>query len=179
MLAHEISGFPGTVWAFACLGVPLVTCVSLAAARTVTRSQADAARLAGGERHLFRLTLRATFPMAALAAALAAVFTLADPGPGQILGWPGAAGELLVSFAARYDVAAATRQAAALAFVAALFAWPLAWIIAPEIAHALLARDTERADRRTLDSHRARARRNCCRRRCAAARRPAPSAPRA
>ena len=94
MLAHEISGFPGTVWAFACLGVPLVTCVSLAAARTVTRSQADAARLAGGERHLFRLTLRATFPLVALAAALAAVLTLADPGPGQILGWPGAAGEL-------------------------------------------------------------------------------------
>ena len=54
-----------------------------------------------------------------------------------------------MSFAARYDVAAATRQAAALAFVAALFTWPLAWIIAPEIAHALLARDTERADRRT------------------------------
>ncbi len=147
MLAHEISGFFGTVWAFACLGVPLVACASLAAAHTVTRSQADAARLAGGERHLFHLTLRATFPLAALAATLAAALTLADAGPGQILGWPGAAGELLVSFAARYDVTLATRQAAALAFVAALLAWPLAWKLAPHIADALLARDTERAER--------------------------------
>lgn len=145
MLAHRISGFSGTVWAFVCLGVPLVAFASLAAAQTVTRSQADAARLAGGERHLFRLTLRATFPLAALAATLAAVFTLADAGPGQILGWPGAAGELLMSFAARYDVALATRQAAALAGVAALLAWPLAWKVAPHIADALLARDTERA----------------------------------
>jgi iron(III) transport system permease protein len=148
MLAHGISGFPGTVWAFACLGVPLVGCASLTAAHSITRSQADAARLAGGERHLFFLALRATFPLAALAATLAAVLTLADPGPGQILGWPGAAGELLVSFAARYDVALATRQAAALACVAALLAWPLAWKLAPHIADALLARDTERAVRR-------------------------------
>jgi iron(III) transport system permease protein len=145
MLAHEISGFPGTVWAFSCFGVPLVACTSLAAAHTVTRSQADAARLAGGEAHLSRLASRATFPFAALAAMLAAVLTLADPGPGQILGWPGAAGELLVSFAARYDVALATRQAATLAIVAALLAWPLVWKLAPDIGDALLARDTERA----------------------------------
>jgi iron(III) transport system permease protein len=147
MLSHTISGFSGTVWTFACLGVSLVACASLAATQTITRSQADAARLAGGESHLLRLALRAAFPLAALASILVAVLTLADPGPGQILGWQGAAGELLVSFAARYDLAIATRQAAVLAIVAALLAWPFAWKLAPQILGALLTRDTERPDR--------------------------------
>ncbi|MGH8472970.1 MAG: AAA family ATPase, partial [Gammaproteobacteria bacterium] len=41
--------------------------------------------------------------------------TLADPGPGQIFGWPGAASELLTGFTARYDRTLATQQAVALA----------------------------------------------------------------
>lgn len=144
MLWRGMDGAIAVVWAFACLGVPLVTFAALAATLTVTRGQADAARLAGGERHLFRLTLRAAFPLAGLAAALAGVLTLADPGPGQIFGWPGAAGELLTSFAARYDRALATRQAMALAAIAALLAWPLAWRLAPEVAAGLFARDVNR-----------------------------------
>ncbi len=144
MLWRGLGGAPGVVWAFACLGVPLVSFAALAATLTLTRGQADAARLAGGERHLFRLALRAAFPLAGLAAALAGALTLADPGPGQIFGWPGAASELLTSFAARYDRALATQQALALAAVAALLAWPLAWKLAPEVAAGLFARDLNR-----------------------------------
>jgi iron(III) transport system permease protein len=144
MLWRGLGGAPAVVWAFACLGVPLVSFAALAATLTLTRGQADAARLAGGEGHLFRQAMRAAFPLAGLAAALAGVLTLADPGPGQIFGWPGAAGELLTSFAARYDRALATRQALALAVVAALLAWPLAWKLAPEVAAGLFARDVNR-----------------------------------
>jgi ABC-type Fe3+ transport system permease subunit len=144
MLWRGLGGAPAVVWTFACLGVPLVSFAALAATLAVTRSQADAARLAGGEHHLFRLASRAAFPLAGLAAALAGVLTLADPGPGQIFGWPGAASELLTSFAARYDRALATHQALALAAVAALLAWPLAWRLAPEVASGLLARDVHR-----------------------------------
>jgi iron(III) transport system permease protein len=168
-LWRGLGGVTAVVWAFACLGVPLVSFAALAATLTLTRGQADAARLAGrsasslsaccdlkiltradessavlGERHLFRLALRAAFPLAGLAAALAGALTLADPGPGQIFGWPGAASELLTSFAARYDRALATRQALALAVVAALIAWPLAWKLAPEVAAGLFARDVNR-----------------------------------
>lgn len=144
MLWSGLSGALAVVWGFLCLGVPVVTFAALAATLTLTRGQADAARLAGGERHLFRLALRAAFPLAGLAAALAGVLTLADPGPGQIFGLPGAAGELLVSYAARYDRDLATRQALALAAVAALVAWPLAWKLAPEVAAGLFARDVAR-----------------------------------
>jgi iron(III) transport system permease protein len=141
MLWRGLAGAPAVVWGFVCLGVPLVTFAALAATLTLTRGQADAARLAGGQSHFFRLALRAAFPLAGLAAALAGVFTLADPGPGQIFGWPGAASELLTSFAARYDRTLATQQAIALAAVAALLAWPLAWKLAPEVASGLFARD--------------------------------------
>ncbi|MBI4622962.1 MAG: hypothetical protein HY736_07005 [Verrucomicrobia bacterium] len=144
MLWRGSGGVAPVVWAFAGLGIPLVACAAFAATLALTRSQADAARLAGGERHLLRLARRSAFPLAGLAATLAGVLTLADPGPGQILGWPGAAGELLVSFAAHYDSALATRQALALTAVAALFAWPLAWRLAPEVAVGLFARDVAR-----------------------------------
>jgi ABC-type Fe3+ transport system permease subunit len=144
MLWRGFRGAPAVVWVFACLGVPLVTFAALAATLTLTRGQTDAARLAGGERVLFRLALRAALPLAGLAAALAGALTLADPGPGQISGWPGAASELLTSFAARYDRALATQQAVALAAVTALLAWPLAWKLAPEVAAGLFARDVNR-----------------------------------
>lgn len=144
MLWPGLGGAFAVMWVFACLGVPLVTFAALAATLTLARGQTDAARLAGGERHLFRLALRAAFPLAGLAAALAGALTLVDPGPGQIFGWPGAASELLTSFAARYDRALATQQAVALAAVAALLAWPLAWKLAPEVAAGLFARDVNR-----------------------------------
>ncbi|MBI4505854.1 MAG: hypothetical protein HY691_09990 [Chloroflexi bacterium] len=144
MLWRGLGGAPAVVWVFASLGVPLVSFAALAATLTLTRGQADAARLAGGEWHVFRQAMRAAFPLAGLAAALAGVLTLADPGPGQIFGWPGAAGELLTSFAAHYDRALATRQALALAVVAALLAWPLAWKLAPEVASGLFSRDVNR-----------------------------------
>ena len=144
MLTPHFDGALATLGSFACLGVPLVAFASLAATMAITRSQTDAARLAGGDRLLFALGRRATFPLAALAAVLAGVMTLADPGPGQIFGWHGAAGELLVSFAAQHDAASATRQAWALAAISALLVWPLAWSLAPEIAAGLSARDVAR-----------------------------------
>lgn len=144
MLAPRIGGGLATLGAFACLGVPLVAFASLAATMAITRSQADAARLAGGDPLVFALGRRATFPLAALAAVLAGAMTLADPGPGQIFGWHGAASELLVSFAAQHDASLATRQAWAMAAISALLAMPLAWRLAPEIAAGLSARDVAR-----------------------------------
>jgi iron(III) transport system permease protein len=141
MLWRGFAGAPAVAWVFACLGVPLVTFAALAATLTITRGQADAAVLAGGERHLFRLAMQAAFPLAGLAAALSGVLTLSDPGPGQIFGWPGAPSEILTSFAARFDRALFTQQALTMAAVAGMLSWPLIWKLAPEVAAGLFARD--------------------------------------
>lgn len=136
-----LSGFNGTAVAFALFGVPLVLFITLASVRGISRSQVDAARLAGGERHLFACVARSVFPAAALTGALAGVLTLSDPGPGQILGYSGAASEILASFAAQYDFALAARQCLLLAGVVFVFTLPVALLLAPRLATGLLARD--------------------------------------
>jgi ABC-type Fe3+ transport system permease subunit len=152
LLWRGLDGLAAAVWAFACFGVPLVFITTLAAMRAVTHGQADAARLAGGERLLFHLSLRGTRPVAALASVLAAVLTLADVGPGQIFGWHGAASELLISFAARYDRVLATHQALAITIVAAAVTWPLVWRLAPLLMTSLLGRDTTPLTRHRMTS---------------------------
>ena len=136
-----LAGLGGTVLVFSFFGVPLVLFGTLAAIRGVARSQADAVRLAGGEWHLVARVAREVLPAASLTAALAGVLTLSDPGPGQILGHAGAAAEILVSFAARYDFGLAARQCLLLAGVVLVIALPVALRLAPRLATALLARD--------------------------------------
>jgi len=136
-----LSGFNGTAAAFALFGVPMVLFITLASVRGISRRQVDAARLAGGERHLFACVARSVFPAAALTGAVAGVLTLSDPGPGQILGFSGAASEILASFAAQYDFALAARQCLLLAGVVFVFALPVALLLAPRLAIGLLARD--------------------------------------
>ncbi|GMU52905.1 MAG: hypothetical protein AMXMBFR33_20510 [Candidatus Xenobia bacterium] len=141
MLWPGLGGLTGVIWAFASLGIPLVSLATMSATCSITGSQVDAASLAGGRSHVYALALQSTFPLAALAATLVAALTLADAGPGQIFGWAAVSNELLISFAARYDRGLATHQALWLAGVAALLTWPLAWKLAPEIAASLFARD--------------------------------------
>jgi len=136
-----LSGFTGTVLSFTLFALPLVTFVSLAAVGAVTRSQRDAARLAGGELHLMRRVVGNVLPVAVLTAVLASALTLSDPGPGQILGYSGAAAEILGSFASQYDFALAARQCLALAVIVLLITLPIILLLAPRFASGLLARD--------------------------------------
>lgn len=136
-----LSGFTGTVIAFATFGTPLVAFITLASVRGISRSQVDAARLAGGERHLAWCVTSSVFPAAMLTGILAGVLTLSDPGPGQIFGHSGAASEILVSFASQYDFALAARQCLTLAGVVFVLSSPVAGFLAPRLATGLLARD--------------------------------------
>jgi len=138
-----LSGAPGVVLAFAALGIPLVFYTTYAATRSITGSQADAVRLAAGEASLLRYAARGVFPAAVLAALLAGVLTLSDPGPGQILGFSGIATQILTSFSALYDFEAAATQCAVLAGLVLAVALPVAWLAAPRVSSQLLATDTE------------------------------------
>lgn len=138
-----LSGASGSVIAFMAFGLPLVLYVTFVAARGLSKNQVDAVRLAGGERAVFRYALRSGLPAAALAAMLAAILTLSDPGPGQILGFSGVATEILISFSALYDFELAASQCLALTGIVLLLALPAAWLSAPTFAEGLLARDVE------------------------------------
>lgn len=144
-----LSGATAGVLACSALGVPLVLFATLLAVSLVTQGQADAARLAGGETILLRYATHSAAWPATAAAVFAALLSLADPGPGQILGYATAAGEVLVSFAAFYDFDLAARQSLALTAIALAITIPLFGMLAPRVEASLLSRDTKPASRRS------------------------------
>jgi iron(III) transport system permease protein len=136
-----LSGLTGTVLAFLCWALPLVIYMTLITARCLSKSQIEAVRISGGEKLVLRCATQALLPGAILAAALAGILTLADPGPGQILGYPGVAYEILSSFSASYDFALAAKQCAGLTALVLVMSIPVATMIAPNVAVGLLGRD--------------------------------------
>jgi iron(III) transport system permease protein len=135
-----ISGYSGCVLMFLPAAVTLVlftTAVSLAA---LSRSQIEAARLAGGEGTVFRLACRHALVPAALAAILAGIITLSDPGAGFAVGLPLASSEILLSFTAFYDYALAGRQCLMLALLVLTAALPIAYLAAPRLVADISAR---------------------------------------
>ena len=127
-----LSGFTGTVLAFLCWAVPLVVYMTFVTARRLSNSQIEAVRIAGGEQLVLRCAMRALLPAATLAATLAGILSLADPGPGTILGYPGVAYEILLSFSASYDFALAAKQCAGLTGLVLVLSIPVAVFDRPE-----------------------------------------------
>ena len=56
-VSEALSGFPGCLLVLSTQGIPLVLLIAYAATLALSGSQVDAARLAGGERAVFRLRL--------------------------------------------------------------------------------------------------------------------------
>ena len=136
-----LRGAPGCVLVFATTAIPLVLLTAWAATAALGATQAEAVRLAGGEGALVRSALRHAALPALLAAGLAGVLVLSDPGPGQIFGERTAAAEILVSFAAFFDFGLAARQGIALAALVLVLTLPLAALAAPRLAAAVLPRE--------------------------------------
>jgi iron(III) transport system permease protein len=133
-----LSGASGCVLAFTALGVPLVLFAVLLAVRSLPKSQIDAALLAGGEGAVVWHVGRATLPIAVSVSLLSGVLSLSDPGPGQILGFAGAATQILVSFSSLYDFELAARQCVTIAAVVLLVSAPLVWSCSRLLAIGLL-----------------------------------------
>src|SRR5262249_60035775 len=142
-----LSGQAGCVLVFAGGALPLVLLTSYAATGALSGSQIDAARLAGGERTVLLHACRHVAVPASLAAALAGVLTLSDPGPGLILGLPTAASEILTNFAARHDYPRAPRQCVELTVLVLLFAAPFAYLAAPMLASEMTTRPPQSGHR--------------------------------
>jgi iron(III) transport system permease protein len=132
--------FRGCILVGATTTTALVLFASYAGALELSRSQHEAALLAGGERVLLERAAQHALRPAILAATLGAVLTLSDPGPGQILGVHTVSAEILTSFAARYDLALAARQCLILTVLVFSLALPLAWLAGPRMADGVLPR---------------------------------------
>lgn len=130
----------GPFLVFGALTVPLVLWASYAAAASLSGSQLDAARLAGGEAAAMRHAARHVTVPALLAAILGGVLTLSDPGPDQIFGSQRAASRILASFSAQHDFELAARQCLLLGAVVLVLTLPAALLAAPRIAAAMLSR---------------------------------------
>ncbi len=142
-------GPPATVWingrfgcclVFLASAVPLVLWITYAATISVAGTQIEAARMAGGERTVVWFTGRYVAVTAMLAAILAGILTLSDPGPGQILGQRTAASEVLTSFSSLYDYGLAAWQCLTLTLAVLTFVAPLMFLTAGRLASQILAR---------------------------------------
>ncbi|MFN2477466.1 MAG: ABC transporter permease subunit [Chthoniobacterales bacterium] len=141
------SGFAGCVWAHGALAMSLAAWGALLALRGISGSQVDAALIAGGDTTLWRAALRLTWPSALAGALLGGAIAAGESGPGVLLGWPTAAGEILAAFAARYDFAEAARRSLALGAVTLAAALILARPGAFALEAAVTSRDPSRTFR--------------------------------
>ncbi|MCI0642809.1 MAG: hypothetical protein L0Y72_17865 [Gemmataceae bacterium] len=142
-----LSGHTGCVVVLLAAAIPLVLWVCHAATRNISGSQIEAARLAGGERTVLKYAIAHVAFSGVLVASLAGVLTLADPGPGLILGLRTAASEILTSFAARYDFNLAGRQCVYLTLAVLMLAIPMAIVAAPRLTAELLPRQVRSGQR--------------------------------
>ncbi len=136
------AGFWGTAMVLGMQSVPLVFFTTLAACRNLTATQIDAARLHGGEPTVLRSSAGACCLPAVLAAILAGVLSLSDPGAALILGGRVVAVEILTSFSSLFDFSLAARQCLLLAGLVILLVLPLLVLGLRAFAVAVLARQT-------------------------------------
>lgn len=142
-VSASLSGVFGCLLVLSAQGIPLVLLISYTAVLSLSGSQVDAARIAGGEKAVFLYVARYVAPPALFAAGLGGMLTLSDPGPGQIFGFPTAASEILTSFASRYDFALAGQQCVILTALVLVIAAPLVAFTASRLTSAVMARQSQ------------------------------------
>ncbi|MCX6878585.1 MAG: hypothetical protein NTW21_32940 [Verrucomicrobia bacterium] len=126
-------------WGMLCAGlaaaVPLVVLAASAAVSAVPRAQWEFCLTRCGKWRTRWVAARRAWPAAAGAAALAALLGTADAGAGQIMGWHGMAGDVLVSLATRQDLAEAATKALAGMVLLLPLAAVAAWLLVTAWAH--------------------------------------------
>ncbi len=145
VLGPDTPPLPMMVLAHTGASLTLVFVTAKTAALSLSASQRDALRLAGGEPTLRGAACRHTASAAALAAFFGALVALSDAGPALVFGVRTAAYEVLTSFAATFDQGLAARQCAALLVAALVLALPFLWLALPRLDHVLLERVPVRA----------------------------------
>ena len=121
--AHQtwFDGFWGCVFSGAAVVVALVALATTAALKQTSLAEIEAMRLSGGTSFSVKCLFQRVLPAATGAALIGAILVVSDPGPGQIMGYHGISGDVLVAFSARGDF----RLAAIKGIVGAIIFSPL------------------------------------------------------
>ncbi len=138
----HFAGAAGTIFVFSALLIPLTVYASMLGVKSLSSHQIDALVMVGSEQWCFFQVLKRAAPLAVLISLLAGIMTLSDPGPGLILGFSGAAAEILVSFSALFDFDLARQQCFFVAGLSLLFSLPIIIFLGSHLSTALLAQES-------------------------------------
>jgi len=138
-------GYGGCLLVLGLQAVPLVFFATWVACRNLTASQIESARLHGGEKAVLAMSARTCLPVATVAAMLAGILSLSDPGAPLIFGYRSVAVEIRTSFSALFDYQLAGHQCLLLAGIVVLLTAPVLAVGLRGLAAAVLARQTRPA----------------------------------
>lgn len=107
-----LDGYWGSFWSGLAIVLPLSTLGCFVAGLTVSQSEREVVRLSQGNL-LWQMICR-IYPVALASATFGALLFLSDSGSGQIMGYHGISGDILVSFSAKNDFHSAAMKSLAL-----------------------------------------------------------------
>jgi len=136
------TGALGSIFVFSSLLIPLTIYTSMLGVKSISSHQIDAFILTGSATWSFLQVLKRASPITILISFLAGIMTLSDPGPGLILGFSGAAAEILVSFSALFDFDLARQQCFFIAGLSLLFFLPVLFFLGSHLSTVFLAQDS-------------------------------------
>jgi len=109
-----LDGQWGSVWSGLAIVLPVTVYGTMLAGRQITTAEREVLRLTKGTKGLLWQVLLRVMPVSYACALLGSMLVIADPGAGQIMGYHGISGDILVAFSARNDFQLAAMKALAL-----------------------------------------------------------------
>ncbi len=141
----HLAGALGSIFVFSALLIPLAIYAAMLGVKSISSHQIEALIMVGSVRWCFFQVLKRAAPITVLISLLAGIMTLSDPGPGIILGYPGVAAEILVSFSALFDFELARRQCFFVAALSLLLSLPIIFFLGNSLSTTLLAQESSTA----------------------------------
>jgi ABC-type Fe3+ transport system permease subunit len=124
-----LDGRWGCFWSGLLIIVPISVYGTILAASQITASEREVARMSQGSLMMARMILFRVIPVSFATAVLGGLLVIADPGTGQIMGYHGISGDILVAFSARNDFQLAAMKALSLLLMFSPLMLTVCWIL--------------------------------------------------
>lgn len=124
-----LDGQWGCFWSGLTMVLPVAVYGTMLAGSQITATEREVARMNQGTEGQFRLMFLRVFPISFACAILGSLLVIADPGAGQIMGYHGISGDVLVAFSARNDFQLAAMKAMSLLLMFSPLMVAVCWIL--------------------------------------------------